>query len=276
MSPACQNEWSQFFRSRDSEDLQLLHAHFTRQRFCPHTHDAFSIGVIERGVLASMWNRGELKAYPGSITAINPGSVHSGYAAEDSGWTYRNFFVGASVVQKLWSDADVSLNTLPMFTSPIIHDRELAHALIRLHRVLLEAPERMNRQSAALTVLGKLFGRHTATRPKRPAQVVGTARLAHVKEFILEHFEIDCGLDELAHVAGLSPHYLLRVFKRTYGLTPYAFLTQTRVEHAQRHLRAGAGIAATASACGFADQSHLTRRFKQTLGITPGQFVAAQ
>ena len=40
----------------------------------------------------------------------------------------------------------------------------------------------------------------------------------------------------------------------------------------QRLLRQGEPLVATASACGFADQSHLTRLFKARLGVTPGQY----
>jgi hypothetical protein len=37
-------------------------------------------------------------------------------------------------------------------------------------------------------------------------------------------------------------------------------------------LEAGATIAQTAAATGFADQSHLHRHFKRTLGLTPAKY----
>jgi len=49
-----------------------------------------------------------------------------------------------------------------------------------------------------------------------------------------------------------------------------------RLRHAKRLLRSEAPIARIAVDVGFADQSHLTRRFQRAFGITPGQFAAAR
>jgi AraC family transcriptional regulator len=58
-------------------------------------------------------------------------------------------------------------------------------------------------------------------------------------------------------------------------LTPQAFQTNLRITHARTMLQAGDAIAAVAAACGFADQSHLTRTFRRAVGITPGRFAEA-
>jgi len=75
-----------------------------------------------------------------------------------------------------------------------------------------------------------------------------------------------------ARVAGLSPCHLNRVFRRALGLPPHAFQTQLRVVRAGALLRRGWPLAAVAAETGFADQSHLTRRFKTVVGVTPGAY----
>ena len=45
------------------------------------------------------------------------------------------------------------------------------------------------------------------------------------------------------------------------------------VERAKSLLRQGSPLANTAYSTGFVDQAHLTRRFKQLVGVTPGEFA---
>ena len=82
-------------------------------------------------------------------------------------------------------------------------------------------------------------------------------------------------LAELADVADISRFHLLRQFKAATGLTPWQFQTQLRVEAARTQLRNGERASRVAHACGFVDQSHFTRIFRQATGMTPGVYAAS-
>jgi AraC-like DNA-binding protein len=77
----------------------------------------------------------------------------------------------------------------------------------------------------------------------------------------------------LAAEAGLSRYQFLRAFTRLTGLPPHAYLLQRRVQHARQLVRRGLPLADVAAASGFADQSHMTRCFVRSLGLTPGTFA---
>jgi AraC-like DNA-binding protein len=62
---------------------------------------------------------------------------------------------------------------------------------------------------------------------------------------------------------------LIRAFARDTGLTPHAYIPQRRLALARRLIRQGRELAQVAAAAGFADQSHLTRRFVRQFGVTP-------
>jgi AraC-like DNA-binding protein len=55
-------------------------------------------------------------------------------------------------------------------------------------------------------------------------------------------------------------------------LPPHAFQLQLRVDRAKTLLARGLDIAAVAQRTGFADQSHFTRVFRRSVGVTPGRF----
>jgi transcriptional regulator GlxA family with amidase domain len=91
-------------------------------------------------------------------------------------------------------------------------------------------------------------------------------------EYLADRPERNVGLDELAAVAGIGKFRLVRLFRERTGLPPHALQVAHRVRAARRLLEAGETIAATATATGFADQSHLHRHFQRTLGVTPGEY----
>ena len=77
----------------------------------------------------------------------------------------------------------------------------------------------------------------------------------------------------LAAIAGISKRSLIASFRSHFGLSPQRYLIQIKVNEARNLLRRGIEIADAASAVGFADQSHLTRHFRSTLGVTPARYT---
>ena len=90
---------------------------------------------------------------------------------------------------------------------------------------------------------------------------------------IFQSWEAPLSLADFADATGTSRYQILRRFSRELGATPYAYLTQHRIKRAKDKIVAGASLADTAVACGFSDQSHLTRAFSRQFGLTPGCFL---
>jgi len=88
---------------------------------------------------------------------------------------------------------------------------------------------------------------------------------------LLDDLTGDPSLAELAALCGLSRSYFIQAFKQATGMPPHHWLLMQRVKRA-KDLLLGTEmpIAAIAAACGFADQSHLTRVFSKTFRISPG------
>jgi AraC-like DNA-binding protein len=100
-----------------------------------------------------------------------------------------------------------------------------------------------------------------------------SAGVDRVCDHLRAHVEESISLDELASVAAVSKFYLLRTFRRTHGVTPHAYQMQLRLAHAWRFIVQGRSLSATAYDTGFADQSHLTRRFASAFGVTPARYA---
>jgi AraC-like DNA-binding protein len=84
------------------------------------------------------------------------------------------------------------------------------------------------------------------------------------------HARPDLGLDELADVAGWSPWYLSRTFRRVTGTTISGYRRTLRVRAALDALTDGdVSLASVAARSGFADQAHMTRAMRREIDLPP-------
>jgi len=84
-------------------------------------------------------------------------------------------------------------------------------------------------------------------------------------------------IGELAATVGASRRYLAARFREEVGLGPKKMARVLRFADVRRRLEAEpAGLADIAQACGYCDQAHLNRDFRELAGTTPGDFVARQ
>ena len=258
--------------------VELLHAHFERHVYERHSHEGYAIGVTETGVQA-FHCRGALHASTtGMIMAFNPDEAHDGHAGIPEGFTYRMLYLPPETVRAVLVDArDGRPAELPFARTPLIRDAVLARRVEALHQALSEgAPalecEALLRDTCLRFAAGHADARFVSADTARRPNLLALRR---ARDFLHETLADDITTADLADIAGMSRFHLCRAFARAYGLPPHAYQLQLRLGEAKRQLAAGHPPAAVAATIGFADQSHLTKRFKGAFGITPGQFAAA-
>ena len=95
-------------------------------------------------------------------------------------------------------------------------------------------------------------------------------KLQKVFEYINVNLDCDIKLVDLAELVGMSQYYFCHLFKQSMGIAPYQYVIQQRVERAKQLLKCrDVAISEVALACGFANQSHLTKHFHKLTEITP-------
>jgi AraC family transcriptional regulator len=91
--------------------------------------------------------------------------------------------------------------------------------------------------------------------------------------YIEANLESKMDIDDLANVVALSRSHFSRAFKHSVGLSPMEYVVVRRVERAKLMIsETREPLAEVALACGFADQAHLNRRFRDIVGISPGRW----
>lgn len=264
------------WRETGLRNLEVMHATYLTHAFAPHRHASFVSSVIDQGV-GTIWYRGATHIAPaGSLVLLNPDEIHTGEVYGSQGWVYRALYPDMDLLVHMTDAITENARNVYFVSTPILSDPVLAHLMQRFHVALTEENSLLERETLLLYAYSHLLT-HYAERPftMRPA---GKEPLAVniVREYLKAHFADDhnTSLTQLAQVTGLSPFYLTRVFRQAMGLPPHAYLNQIRLERAKQLLFAGRPVAAVAYETGFTDQSHLTRRFKQVYGVTPGHVLS--
>lgn len=241
--------------------------------FTRHIHDQFGIGVMLRGAQKSFSGCGMVEAQEGDVITVNPGEVHDGAPIDDNGRAWNMLYFDPSLLVGPALALTEGRSETIEFLYPVLRSAKAASWFLSLFRIMtassggyseLEGPETL---LLLLAQLGAGYeGRQQLSTP-RPV------RLA--RERIDDDPAALVSLDELAFMGGVSPFQLLRGFSKITGLTPHAYLVQRRLQKARRLIAQGMSLAHAAQDSGFADQSHMTRLFARTYGITPGLYAAA-
>ena len=79
---------------------------------------------------------------------------------------------------------------------------------------------------------------------------------------------------ELAEKCNISEVYFRKIFTETYKTTPKQFIVDIRINKAKQLLSDGfLNIGAVAELCGFSNQYHFCRLFKEKTGFTPTEYI---
>jgi AraC-like DNA-binding protein len=119
-------------------------------------------------------------------------------------------------------------------------------------------------------------GQRASTRCPRRLKVRGGLsphNQRRVRAYILERATENTGVPELAAISGLSRDHFARVFKESFGVSPYRYIMLNRIRAAAEYLlRTDLPVGDVAIAFGFAPGKAFARMFSAIVGEAPRQF----
>jgi len=200
---------------------------------------------------------------------MQAGEPHASVPSGCEETALRTFYIAEHTMEEAARSLGQVQGTVA-FPRPVIADPSTVALLHEAHRALEDGG--LCGEVAFCAALERLVERHAAPAGSEQRLPDSHERVNRARELLADRVADSIGLDELARVAGLSRFHLIRLFRRQYGVTPFAYQRNLRVEQARAALRRGVSLADTAAAVGFADQSHLGRVFRSVMGATPGQY----
>lgn len=243
---------------------EVLHARWKAHSYPLHTHDTWTVLMVDDGVVGYAVDRRAVVAPPRSgVTILPPGVPHDGHPMTDGGFRKRVLYLELGAIDERLVGASV--------LDPFLDDPGLRAQVSGLDRALLghdwfEASTRL-----ALTT--ERISWHLAGRGGHQQSRAAGPRLgAAVREWLDADLTRSDGLAPMADELGVTVPHLIRSFTRTFGIAPHRYLLSRRIEHARRLLLADVPASQVAARAGFYDQAHLNRHFRAFLGTTPAGY----
>lgn len=252
--------------------VTLMRADFSDHVFERHSHDCYVIGTTTHGIQRFRCKGRQYDSRAGDFVLFNPDEDHDGRPGTQDGFRYTIWYVPVDFVA---GDDDPACGSY--FARPHVTDRQMAERFGSLSACLGRAPvESLRAESLIRAFLGTMLRRHgeRALQGASPSIDACAAALARVRDYIRTCYAQDLTVADLAAVAGLSRAHLTRAFSTAFHMPPHVYLNAVRISQAQALIRRGMPLTMVALECGFADQSHLTRRFKGGVGVTPAAWRA--
>lgn len=244
--------------------VEVLHAYFPSHTYPTHTHDAWTVLIVDEGAVQYDLDHREHGLAQAQVSVLPPNVPHDGRSVRPEGFRKRVLYlepdrlgdglVGAAVDQ------------------PELVDPDLRRRIHQLHGVLADGREELEAQSR-LTLIEERLEQHLRKRVTDPTDHRDAGVASRLREVLDGHLPTGITLDEASKLVHAHPAHLVRAFSREYGMPPHRYLTGRRVDLARRYLLKGRPAAEVALLAGFYDQSHLNRHFRKMLGVSPSRFV---
>jgi AraC family transcriptional regulator len=211
---------------------------------------------------------------PGSVFIVRGGTeIQAAWASNP--WPTMVMQLDNAKFQGIAPEEVRAIETL--LTSAVTTQDERLAALMHIMREEVKegCPSgRLFGESISLALLGYLASKYATPRPIEEAEAkLSPTQRRSLVDYIRANIASNIAVTDLAAHVNMSPSHFARVFKASFGVTPYRFVMQERIAGAKAML-ASADVSASeaAMAFGFASQSHFVKVFRQFTGVTPKQF----
>lgn len=249
--------------ARLGDSLLFETIHPAGLRLPRHDHDKASLNICLSGFYQEKFGRGSYPCDQATVLLKPAGEFHSNdYGTSDTHCVMVEF--GSSAAAQISGFANVLEDLWSVRGGPA------ADAMRELCRELS-----FSDQASAMIIEGCIWRTlGHAERQQHKVRLGGRPRwLDRVEEYLRENHDRRLNLAEIAAMVSVHPAHLNRVFKHHFGVTVGKYLRQLQVELAQQLLaNREIPLSRVAVDAGFFDQSHFTRVFKSTTGISPADF----
>ncbi|MFE9907368.1 helix-turn-helix transcriptional regulator [Streptomyces clavifer] len=243
---------------------EVFHAHFADHAYPMHTHDSWTLLIVDEGMVRYDLDRHEHGAPSSVVSLLPPHIPHNGDAVTPEGFRKRVLYLNtAQIAPELIGRA---------VDRPALHDPQLRHRIHQLHLTLERPGDELEAQSR-LALVSERLAQHLRDQlgVPRPARDRRVAR--ELRALLDRHYVEGLTLREAAERLHTHHTHLVRAFSREYGMAPHQYLTGRRIDLARRLLLGGMRAPDVASSAGFYDQSHFSRHFKRVVGTSPGHYA---
>ena len=237
-----------------------------RSKIPQHSHDAAHFCIAVSGTCLERFGAKTRECRPLSWGFFPSGETH---CFEIDLTASRSFGID---VGARWLDRARSYS-ITLDYSERSHGGITAQMLMRLYGEFhhMDEASPLAIEGHVLELLAAMSRRQPNTKDRVPPRW-----LRQAEEFLRAHFSEHLSLVMVSDSVGVHPVHLAREFRKHYACTAGEYVRHLRIEYACREIGRGtSSLAQIASAAGFSDQSHFSKVFRRSTGMTPAAYRAS-
>lgn len=213
--------------------------------------DSYALSFCEEGQITYTHNGNKFISDKDHAVILPQGQSYSIYGDKTGSFPVINF-----------TCADILCDTV--ISLPIDNSKSYMKDFNRLQSLSLFGENRTEMMSIFYHMLHRLSSQNSSCQVILPA----------IKYLENNYQNPNLTNKKLAEQCKLSEVYFRRVFTNYYNMSPKQFLIDIRINKAKQLLSEGAmKINVIASNCGFSNQYHFCRLFKEKTGLTPTEYI---
>ncbi|MBQ8381898.1 MAG: helix-turn-helix transcriptional regulator [Clostridia bacterium] len=240
-----------------------------------HFHEFYELSVIYEGTSRFIVNGSEFAMGVKSLQLIRPQDYHCQQTGEGEHIRYYNLMFSADFI------SEDLLKLVEECPGPLCADASnaewkellrLIHSIKQAFRLNADDPLtqiylRTNVENLCIFIL-----QHQQNRNRSRTETMQEP-IRRALAFIQHNYRRDIRLSDAAEAAGLSPSYFSSLFHSTMGIPFSIYLTNYRLQIAERYLRSSnLSVKQIAAVCGFSAYPYFVTAFKGEYGTPPGAF----
>jgi len=264
------------YDSQNKLFAQVKYSEDIFSNYSKHSHETLNILALKEGCIqVDIYLKESQYLKPKNLCFLNPQEVHLTKNLNKNSKGYYSVHIDkkwcSNIQEKIFKEMkleylDVSLTIL---ASKVYYNEFLGIC----NRILRED----NLSSFYMTFTAfftKLFTSYCQEKKDEEDIKQNNIPLKTIENYIMENINEGISIDDIAYEIGYNSSYIIRSFKKKYGLSPHAYIMNKKINCAENLLSKNTeqSVSDIAYEFGFCDQSHFIKNFKRVFGISPNTY----
>ena len=226
--------------------------------------DAYILEYVLKGTGTIIHNGQSYTASAGEMYLLHKGAQHRYFSSRENPWIKIWMNLKGTLVEHL-------LQVYPLEQVVYPADNQIMDCFHAFHQELSSGrpPQEIQQNCALLLhrIISATYFNSLSMHKQKPEDAL------KIKRYLEQHILDAVNLEDLCSYIFKSKAQVIRQFKKAYGMTPYAYLLDIKLQYAKKLLtQTTLPVKEIAAKLNFADEHYFSTYFKQVEKVSPSCF----
>ncbi len=248
------------------ESIGITYANANYHHYRPKSLNVTVFEYVISGSGHVKTSSGEFSPVAGDSYLLYAGEEHEYYSNQDDPWTKIWVNITGILPKEI-------LNAYGFCGSTLFPQLNISNFLDRIHNIANQNEKDLQyiNDSCFITFIKLCQFLRQYSLANKNSKIPDN--INNLKNYIDSHLNEKISLEKCGKIAGLSVSQTIRCFSKFFGMAPYEYISQQRLETAKVLLTSSQlPVYEIASQLGFSDQYYFSKYFKKKIGKSPENY----